>query len=264
MISVQTVAARPLRAERHRRCYRRLSFSLGYTMVERSNIHRRVQTSFLPAALNSPETEAINFDLTIPATGNFTGTFARIGISEFGEDNSEPPAMFVDQVQTTANAEQNIDLAPGTYNLTIPLQARNNPITFQPNVPFSTIFGPDPDTQDILIGFEFYINKSSDAPLTVYIDNVKAEPLLGDTNDDFKVDSTDLATVVANMGKTVTGGYADGDFNGDGIVNADDFALFQYGAVQYNFLTFQPLPEPACMGIIGGGLLALAARHRRV
>jgi hypothetical protein len=110
--------------------------------------------------------------------------------------------------------------------------------------------------------FEFYISKSSDQPLAVYIDNVKAEPLLGDTNDDFSVDNTDLTTLVANLGKHVTGGYADADFNGDGIVNADDVALYQLGVAQYNFLNFQPLPEPA-LALAAALPLFLFSRRRK-
>jgi hypothetical protein len=239
------------------------SSSLKFTMVAGAFFSGPLTANIVPALL-SPETEAINFDLTIPATGQFTGTFADIGISEFGTDNSEPPNTSNDQLQSTPNANKNIDLAPGTYNLTIPLQALDNPITGEGPVPFSSCFGSDPSSQLVaLTGFEIYINKSTDVPLTVYIDNIKAEPLLGDTNDDFNVNSTDLNTVIANFGKTVTGGYADGDFNGDGVVNADDFALFKLGAAEYNFLTFQPLPEPACLAIVGGGFVALAARRRR-
>jgi hypothetical protein len=236
--------------------------SLGYSMLS-SDTFTGILTQDLPVALNSAETEEINFDLTIPATGQYTGTFADIGIAEFGTNVSQGFSSYpVFTAQGNLRPYQNIDLAPGTYNMSIPLITGVNPLTGEGPVPLSNCFGPDPDTQLTLTGFEFYISKNNDDPLTIYIDNVKAQPLLGDTNDDFQVDSTDLDTVMANMGKTVTGGFADGDFNGDGVVNADDFALYEYGAAQYNFLEYQPLPEPACMAIVGGGVL-LAARRRR-
>ena len=72
------------------------------------------------------------------------------------------------------------------------------------------------------------------SPLTVFYDNMRLTPkILGDTNGDGIVDTTDLATVQSDMGQTVKWGYANGDFNGDGVVNADDFTLFQLGAADY-------------------------------
>jgi hypothetical protein len=89
--------------------------------------------------------------------------------------------------------------------------------------------------------------------------------LLGDTNDDGKVDATDLATLQANMGQTFSGiysrGYTIGDFNGDGKVDADDFALFQLGLAEYDKSQGQTVPEPSCLGILG--LLAIAGCKRR-
>lgn len=239
------------------------SYSMDFSQAA-SDTFTGAITQDLPAALSSPWTEEINFDLTIPATDQFTGTFARIGISEFGINPSQGFTTPY-PVQCTAQAEQNIDLAPGTYNMSIPMQARFNPVTGAGPVTFFSCFGSDPDTQLTLTDFEFFINKSNDQPLTVYIDNVKAQPLLGDTNDDFSVDATDLATVNANLGKTVTGGYADGDFNGDGVVNEDDLALYQLGVVEYNFLNFQTLPEPSGVGLLAAALSAAAIRrHRRI
>ncbi len=124
----------------------------------------------IPEIINDPNTVALSLDVTIPSTGNFTGTFARMGISEYGTSvSSGGPG----QAQTNAASEVNIDLAPGTYQFTIPLISISNPSTGAMNVPFSNVFGTG-ETQYTPTGFQFYINKSTDSALTVYIDNVQA------------------------------------------------------------------------------------------
>ena len=61
----------------------------------------------------------------------------------------------------------------------------------------------------------------------------------------------------ANMGLSVTDGYAGGDFNGDGVVNSDDVALFQLGLASYNASVGNPLPEPAFASVMGLMVIAL-------
>jgi hypothetical protein len=59
----------------------------------------------------------------------------------------------------------------------------------------------------------------------------------------------------------VSGGAADGDLNGDGIVNLDDYSLFalNFGAVAD--VAPGAIPEPALCSIIGMlGLLHLRTR----
>ena len=89
--------------------------------------------------LNDPNS-MITMDVTIPSTGNFTGNFARLGISEFGTQPGDPTVYQV-QIQTTNEA--NIALAPGTYHIGIPLIAIYNPLTLDLAAPFSSIFGAD-------------------------------------------------------------------------------------------------------------------------
>ena len=66
--------------------------------------------------------------------------------------------------------------AAGTYtDLTIPLTGATNPLTFTANQTFNQIFtAGTPDANHLNpSGFEFFINKSNDAPTTIYIDNVR-------------------------------------------------------------------------------------------
>ncbi|MBC8106927.1 MAG: hypothetical protein H7Z14_10085, partial [Anaerolineae bacterium] len=128
--------------------------------------------------INSASNGAIAFDLTVPATGLFAGAFARIGITEFGNNPTQELAGV--SVQTVANAERNFALEPGTYRFTIPLIGRENPVTFDTGpdfrgVPYSSIFGPNTDNQlQETASFQFYLNKSNDSASLIYIDNVRA------------------------------------------------------------------------------------------
>jgi autotransporter-associated beta strand protein len=119
----------------------------------------------------SSNTTALSLDVTIPSTGNFVGNFARMGFSAFGNDSFGDNGL---QVQTNAASEVNIDLAPGTYEFTIPLIAISNPETGDSNVPFSSVFGSSDTQISTPTGFEFYINKSTQSGLTIYLDNVQA------------------------------------------------------------------------------------------
>jgi fibronectin-binding autotransporter adhesin len=125
----------------------------------------------------STNTAALSLDVTIPASGNFTGAFAQIGFFAFGNDSFGDDGL---GVQTTGSSEVNVNLAPGTYHLTIPLIARSNPETGAANVPFSSVFGSGDTQISTPTGFEFYVSKSIDSALEIYIDNVEAVGLATD------------------------------------------------------------------------------------
>ena len=119
------------------------------------------------AALLDPSTSAIAVDVTVPqGAGEYTGAgFANLGISLFGSNPSQ--GVFGVPVQTNGPSERNVDLAPGTYTLVIPLVTTTGPMrdAWGPGGPFTTIGG-----------LQFYINKSGDDAMTVYLDNVRAVP----------------------------------------------------------------------------------------
>jgi hypothetical protein len=128
--------------------------------------------------INNTNTTAISVDLTVNSGDEFVGGFANLGMTEFGTN----PFIGEGQAQTVAAAEQPIKLPAGTYHLLLPLIARANPLTFDANVQFAAMFGPDSNTQLTPASFQFYINKGPtgganplpNAPLTVYLDNVQA------------------------------------------------------------------------------------------
>ncbi len=137
-----------------------------------------------PPINDPPGAKAIFFDLTIPTAGQFTGGFALIGVTIFGASQPGPGQAFGLQAQF-ADFEHIDGKAAGTYkNIRIDLTSATNPLTFATNQSFNQIFGTVGSGPNDLIptGFQFFINKSNDAPTTVYIDNVRTvvpEPAAG-------------------------------------------------------------------------------------
>ena len=238
------------------------SFSMQFSQVAGATFTGAI-SELIPPSINDPITTGISFDLTIPET--FVGNFARIGITEFGTNATQGDG----QAQTTAEAERDIKLAPGTYNLTIPLIARNNPYTFESNVTFASCFGSDPNTQMTPTGFQFYINKNNTDPLTVYIDNVHVSPdfLDGDANLDNHVDLTDFTILAANFNGTGKV-WAQADFNGDQKVDLTDFTFLagNFNKVRGQASTGplgESVPEPASLAGFAVAAVAVLARRAR-
>jgi hypothetical protein len=156
----------------------------------------------------------------------------------------------------------NIALADPT---TDSVQHVSIPLTSLSDTSGGTTFNLGDDPNIYWVQMYLAINGSYNAgsPLKVFYDNLRLTPkILGDTNGDGIVDTTDLATLQSDMGQTVKWGYADGDFNGDGVVNADDFTLFQLGAEEYATGQTVSVPEPGVLaaGVLTG-LMALVRRR---
>lgn len=128
--------------------------------------------------------------------------------------------------------------------------------------------GSDLIARELMNGVVFYYQQRyyiSPLDLAVFEDvgvPVNTLLLLGDTNDDGKIDGSDLAVLTANAGKQVSGGYVDGDLDGNGLVNADDFALFSLGLASYDQAAPTWAPEPA-VGETAGVMLLLVVRGAR-
>jgi hypothetical protein len=128
-------------------------------------------TGSTPAALDDPATKSISFDYTVAPGDTYAGAFADIGITIFGAiPDGMGGLIFGQQFQVDASEEQNAALAPGTYSLVVPLIG-TDPISFEASQPLSEVLADG----FIPTGFEFFYSKSTDAPLTDYIDNVQAQ-----------------------------------------------------------------------------------------
>jgi hypothetical protein len=83
---------------------------------------------------------------------------------------------------------------------------------------------------------------------------------LGDANLDGAVTSADLSAI-SPTGTT----WATGDFNYDGVVNADDYALFMLGSAESNGVSINSvLPEPTVAAALAGlAFSGLIKRNKR-
>jgi hypothetical protein len=141
-------------------------------------------TGNTPAALNDPPgVSHVLFDMTIAPGGEFTGGFAVVGVTIFGASQPGLGQQFGLQAQF-ADFENIDGKAAGTYNdVRIDLASATHPLTFVAGS-FNDIFGPNPGAPNDIIptGFQLFLNKSNDAPLTVYFDNIRVvvpEPASG-------------------------------------------------------------------------------------
>jgi hypothetical protein len=142
------------------------SHSLQFALSEPETFSGALTPSVRQARLLDPSTDAIAVDVTIlPGEGEYTGAgFARMGIVYFGSNPSQN--VYGIPVQTGAQSERSVDLAPGTYTVVIPLISTAG-------TPMRDAFGTGPDQLEQVSGFEFYINKTNDDAMTVYLDNVR-------------------------------------------------------------------------------------------
>jgi len=129
-----------------------------------------------PSIGDPPGVDYILFDMTV--VDPFAGGFALVGVTIFGASQPDYPGgqQFGLQAQF-ADFEHIGGKAAGTYNdVRIDLTSATHPLTFETGKSFNEIFGVVGSGQNDVIptGFQLFFNKSSDAPLTVYIDNVRA------------------------------------------------------------------------------------------
>jgi hypothetical protein len=134
-------------------------------------------TSNVHSSINDPPgVSYLTFDMTVDPAGGFPGSFAVVGVTIFGASQPDYPGgqQFGLQAQF-ADFEHIGGKAPGTYAVQIDLSSATHPLTFAPNQSFNQIFGTVGSGPDDVIptGVQLYLNKSNDAPVTVYFDNVR-------------------------------------------------------------------------------------------
>jgi hypothetical protein len=122
---------------------------------------------------NPPGVDSVLFDMTIGPNDAFTGAFDVVGITIFG--SNVPLGQFGLQAQFAPLIHVEGKAAGQYLNQSIPLTGATNPLNFAANQTFNQIFTAGvPDANHLNVsGFEFFINKSNDAPTTIYIDNVR-------------------------------------------------------------------------------------------
>jgi hypothetical protein len=127
-----------------------------------------------PLIGDPPGVNSILFDMTVNQGDAFPGAFALVGVTIFGASQPGPGQQFGLQAQF-ADFEHIDGKAPGTYTVQIDLNSATHPLTFAANQSFNQIFGTVGSGPNDIIptGFQLFFNKSNDAPLTVYIDNVR-------------------------------------------------------------------------------------------
>jgi hypothetical protein len=159
------------------------SHSIKYTMVTNATF-AGAQTSLLPAALNAPATTAVAMDVTINPGDEFAGGFVDMGLTEFGTSNDGNNTG--ESLQINLSYQHSIALPAGTYRIVLPMVVPFDPFTFDsgPNGTGELIpplIGTS-STQITASSWEFYINKGAttganpkpNAPVTFYVDNVRA------------------------------------------------------------------------------------------
>jgi hypothetical protein len=242
------------------------------------------QTESLDPAVfgNPPGLNEVTFDLTItdpfPAGTPGTTHFAVLGVSVFGNSQPDFPggqliglqAQFLDQGDPSLNDERHIDdLAAGTYkNFRIMMDSATNPVTFDTRQTFNQIFGSGPN-QMIPTSFEFYMNKSGDFPMTVYIDNVRfGTAVPGDYNANGIVDAADYTVWRDTLGST-TRFVANGDNTGasHALIDQADYTFWKshFGATAgAGSLSSGAVPEPASwLLLVCGTAISLLRRIKK-
>ncbi len=137
--------------------------ALQYSLITPATFEGARTETVIPAALaNPPGVNEILFDLTL--TDQFAGGFASLGVTFFGYS----PSLMVGNQLQMADFIAVEALTPGTYtDLSIATD-----VSFGGGPSFNDFFGGVTDY--VPTGFQFFINKSGTAPITVYIDNVRA------------------------------------------------------------------------------------------
>lgn len=130
-----------------------------------------------PSIGDPPGLSTLYFDMTIDPAGEFAGGFAVVGVTIFGASQPDYPGgqQFGLQAQFADFEHIGGKTAGSTYAVQIDLSSATHPLTFATGQTFDQIFGTVGSGPNDVIptGVQLFINKSNDAPVTVYFDNIR-------------------------------------------------------------------------------------------
>jgi hypothetical protein len=237
------------------------SMSMKFSMPQLATFDGALTANLTPEIADPPGLDEVIFDLTITEAFPTAG-FVNAGITMFGHSRPDHPngqqfglsAQFLNEVPLG-------DLAPGTHEIKIPLTLAVHPLTFTLGT-FNDVFGTtdSENVNDLLpSGFQIFVNKSTQAAWTGYIDDIRlvTTPTLdADFNDDNVVDAADLG-IWKNAFASNDMGDADGDMDSDG---ADFLAWQNQLGPSGGGAAAAPEPSTAALALT---VLAVAKRRRR-
>jgi hypothetical protein len=243
--------------------------SMKFDIVQGATFVGALTGDLDPAIGDPPGMEFVLYDLTItePFPSEPPG-FVRTSVTIFGVSQPDfPGGQMPAQVQFFTNEVDLGSLEAGTHKIQIDLAQESHPLTFEPDQSFNDIFGEVGSGPNDVIptGFQIYINKSSTAPWTGYIDNIRVGTFeTADFDFDRSVDGIDFLQWQRSY--LLDDG---GDANGDGITNGIDLEIWesQFGGS----LSLQGLggasgggpavavPEPTTIGLACAAMLAFVS-----
>lgn len=226
---------------------------------------------------NPPGVDFLRFDFINPTRfvpeepGPSDPTFCDVGISVFGVDPADPNTG--QHVQFFATQKSLGSLDPGTHEIEIDLTAGGLLIGGSEIKGFNEWFGDEPG-QLVPTSFQLYFNKNfglaANFGWTFYIDNIRVgrvqQAVDGDYNGNGSVDAADYTVWRDNLGLTGGATPSDGDGTGDGNVTSADYdywkARFGTGAGS-GALLGTVVPEPASLVLASVFTLATVCGIRR-
>jgi hypothetical protein len=147
---------------------------------------------------------------------------------------------------------QNGSLVPVTQSIFAPQSMPSGPIYEGGSYVVPLIFTPNDNVSTTeVLQIDTDVNGpvgSSTTTFSYTLTGTGQNPLLGDANFDGIVNNTDLQILQNGETKDLTG-WSNGDFNEDGVINADDFALYAKGLAEYN-AGLASVPEPAEIAVL--------------
>ena len=247
--------------------------SMKVSIVSGASFVGALTGNLAPAIGDPPGVDFVRFDLTIlEQFPTEPGDFIDTSIMLFGSSQPDYPGgqleglqlqFFVDQVPLG-------DLDVGTHEVQIDLTTSTHPLTFEDGS-FNDIIGTEGSGEFDIIptGFQIYFSKSSTAPWTGYIDNVRVglvvEGLAGDYNGNDEIDAADYTVWRDAMTAGATDLLNDST---PGTVDESDFVYWRdnfgdmLGSGAGSGTAVIPEPGSGLLLLVGGLLLSVERRGR--